>query len=56
MNYNNTTMKDSQALVKPVLLAVVCLCFLLMHTCHENKQAATEIVQETAHFAISPGY
>lgn len=49
-------MKDSQALVKPVLLAAVCLCFLLMQTCHENKQASTEIVHETAHLATSPGY
>lgn len=48
-------MKDSQALVKPVLLAAISLCFLLLQTCHENKQAATEIVQETAKIATSPG-
>lgn len=56
MNYNNTTMKDSQALVKPVILAVISLCFLLLQTCYEKKQATPEVVQEAVYIAGSPGH
>lgn len=55
MNHNHTTMKDSQALVKPILLAVVCLSFLLLQTCHEKKQATPETGQEPLHITGSPG-
>lgn len=55
MNSDNTTMKDSQALVKPVLLAAICLCFLLLQTCYEKKHARPEIVQEPTYIAkLSP--
>lgn len=56
MNSDNTTMKDSQALVKPVLLAAICLFFMLLQTCHDKKQAATESVQEPAYMTSAPGF
>ncbi len=55
MNPKYTTMKDSQALVKPILLAVVCLCFVLLQTCQEKKQVTPEIVQQPVAVTFSPG-
>jgi len=54
MNSDNTAMKDPQALVKPVLLAAICLCFLLLQTCHDHKQTAKAIVQEQVPVANAP--
>lgn len=44
-------MKNSQALVKPVLLAATCLSFLLLQNCHDKKPDTTETAPEQTVFA-----